>query len=77
MVGTFWAFVPAIVAIVLALITKQVYVSLFVGILVGALFFVGGNPLEALGTVWTVMSKQVGGNAPILVFLVVLGIFVV
>ncbi len=77
MIGTFWAFVPAIVAIVLALITKQVYVSLFVGILVGALFFVGGNPLEALGTVWTVMSKQVGGNAPILVFLVVLGIFVV
>ena len=77
MVGTFWAFVPAIVAIVLALITKQVYVSLFVGILVGALFFVGGNPLEALGTVYTVMSNQVGGNTPILVFLVILGIFVV
>lgn len=77
MIGTFWAFVPAIVAIVLALITKQVYVSLFVGILVGALFFVGGNPLEALGTVYTVMSNQVGGNTPILVFLVILGIFVV
>ena len=77
MIGTFWAFVPAIVAIVLALITKQVYVSLFVGILVGALFFVGGNPLEVLGTVYTVMSNQVGGNTPILVFLVILGIFVV
>lgn len=77
MVGTFWAFVPAIVAIVLALITKQVYVSLFLGIFVGAMFFAGGNPLEALGTLYTVMSEQLGGNAPIIVFLVVLGIFVV
>ncbi|MBE5743919.1 MAG: Na+/H+ antiporter NhaC family protein [Clostridiales bacterium] len=77
MVGTFWAFVPAIVAIVLALVTKQVYVSLFLGIFVGAMFYAGGNPLEALGTLYTVMSEQVGGNAPIIVFLVVLGIFVV
>lgn len=75
MVGTFWAFVPAIVAIVLALITKQVYVSLFLGIFVGAMFYAGGNPLEALGTVYTAMSEQLGSNAPIIVFLVVLGIF--
>ncbi len=77
MEGTFWAFTPAIIAIILALITKQVYVSLFLGILVGALLYAGGNPLEALGTLYTVMSEQVGGSTPILVFLVVLGIFVV
>ncbi|MBO5889256.1 MAG: Na+/H+ antiporter NhaC family protein [Clostridia bacterium] len=77
MVGTFWAFVPAIVAIVLALLTKQVYVSLFIGILVGALLYAGGNPLQALGTLYTAMSEQIGGNTPIIVFLVVLGIFVV
>ena len=77
MEGTFWAFAPAIVAIVLALLTKQVYVSLFVGILTGALMFAGGNPLQALGTLYTVMSEAVGGNVPIIVFLVVLGIFVV
>ena len=77
MVGTFWAFVPAIVAIVLALITKQVYVSLFVGIFVGALFYVGGNPINALGTLFQVMSEKVGANTSIIVFLVVLGIFVV
>ncbi|MBO5713094.1 MAG: hypothetical protein J6R88_02675, partial [Clostridia bacterium] len=77
MVGTFWAFVPAIVAIILALITKQVYVSLFLGILVGAMLYAGGNPLQALGTLYTVMSEQIGGNTPIIVFLVVLGIFVV
>ena len=37
--ATFWALVPPVVAIALALITKEVYSSLFVGILVGALFY--------------------------------------
>ncbi len=77
MVGTFWAFAPALIAIVLALVTKQVYISLFFGIVVGALMFVGGNPLEAMFTVYEVMSEKVGGNTPIIVFLVVLGILVV
>ena len=77
MEGTFWAFMPAIVAIVLALISKQVYISLFLGILTGALMYAGGNPLQALGTLYIVMSEKVGANVPILVFLVVLGIFVV
>lgn len=77
MVGTFWAFVPAIVAIVLALVTRQVYLSLFAGIFVGAMFFASGNPLVALETMFTIMSEKLGENAPILVFLVVLGIFVI
>ncbi len=77
MVGTFWAFMPAIIAIVLALVTKQVYISLFFGIVVGALMFVGGNPLHALFTVYRVMSEKVGANVPIIVFLVILGILVV
>ena len=75
--GTLWAFLPALIAIILALITKQVYISLFFGILVGALMYAGGNPLEALFTLYNVMSEKVGGNTPIIVFLVVLGIFVV
>ncbi len=77
MVGSFWAFLPAIVAIVLALLTKQVYVSLFLGIFTGAMFLASGNPLLALGNVYSTMSASVGGNASILVFLVVLGILVV
>ena len=77
MEGTIWAFLPAVVAIVLALITKKVYLSLFVGILAGALLYVGGNPLEALGAMYNVMSEKVGENVPILVFLVVLGIIVI
>ena len=39
--ATFWALVPPIVAIALALITKEVYSSLFVGILVGGLLYSG------------------------------------
>ena len=68
---------PAIVAIVLALATKQVYISLFLGILVGAFMYVGGDPLKAMFTLYQVMSEKVGGNTPIIVFLVVLGILVV
>ena len=77
MVGTFWAFIPAIIAIILALITKQVYVSLFLGIFVGALMFTGGDPINAMFTLFNVMSEKVGANVPIIVFLVVLGILVV
>ena len=75
--GTLWAFVPAVIAIILALITKQVYISLFLGIFVGALMFAGGDPLKAMFTLYQVMSEKVGSNTPIIVFLVVLGILVV
>ena len=77
MEGTLWAFLPAVIAIVLALVTKQVYVSLFLGIFVGAMMYAGGNPLNALFTLFQVMSEKVGSNTPIIVFLVVLGILVV
>ena len=77
MEGTLWAFLPALIAIILALVTKQVYVSLFLGIFVGAMMYAGGDPLKAMFTLYQVMSEKVGGNTPIIVFLVVLGILVV
>ncbi len=77
MSGTFWAFVPAIVAIVLALITKKVYPSLFAGILVGALLYTEGNILNAFSYLTMLISEKLGENGGILVFLVVLGIFAV
>ncbi len=77
MEGTIFAFLPAVVAIVLALLTKQVYISLFLGIFTGAMMLTNGNILRALGTLYTVMSEKVGANVSILVFLVILGIFVV
>ena len=48
MYGTFWALVPPILAIVLALITKEAYSSLFIGVIVGALFVGGFSPVKAL-----------------------------
>ena len=77
MEGTIWAFLPAVIAIVLALVSKQVYVSLFFGIFVGAMMYAGGDPIKAVFTLYQVMSEKVGGNTPIIVFLVVLGILVV
>ena len=41
MYATFWSLVPPVVAIILALITKEVYSSLFLGILVGGIFYSG------------------------------------
>ena len=49
--ATFWALVPPIVAIVLALITKEAYSSLFIGILVGALFQCNFAPVATLDTI--------------------------
>ncbi|MCR5743405.1 MAG: Na+/H+ antiporter NhaC family protein [Lachnospiraceae bacterium] len=78
MVGTFWALVPPLVAIILALLTKEVYSSLFVGIVVGA-FLYAGNFEGAMNEVFSEgLIKAVADpyNAGILVFLVFLGILV-
>lgn len=79
--GTFWALVPPIIAIVLALITKEVYSSLFVGILVGALFYANFNLELTINTMLFSEGGLVGKlsdsySVGILVFLVVLGIMV-
>ena len=58
MEGTIWAFLPAVIAIVLALLTKQVYVSLFFGIFVGAFMYAGFDPLKAMFTLYQVMSEK-------------------
>ena len=79
MYATFWALVPPIVAIVLALITKEVYSSLFIGIVVGAVFY---SDFSFEGTVNHIFE---GGfvsvltssyNMGILIFLVILGTMV-
>lgn len=67
---------PPIITIILALITKEVYTSLIIGIFVGAMLFTGGNFLESITTFFDIMSEKVGGNVNILIFLVILGILV-
>lgn len=76
MSGTIWAVLPPVIAIVLALITKEVYMSLMIGILTGALLFSAGNPVAAVDTTFEIMGGKIGGNADILIFLVLLGILV-
>lgn len=75
--STFWALVPPLVAIVLALITKEAYSSLFIGIVLGALM---NSQCSFLGTVDNVaingLSTSVSDNAGIFLFLVFLGIVV-
>ena len=76
MVESAWSLLPPIITIVLALATKEVYMSLIVGIFVGALMFTGFDLLAAIDTFFAIMSDKVGGNVYILVFLVLLGIIV-
>ena len=76
LVGTGWALQPPILAIGLALITKEVYVSLFFGCAVGSLFISLGNPISATEMLFGTMIDKVSGNLGIVIFLVVLGIVV-
>ena len=84
--ATFWALLPPIIAIVLALITKEVYSSLFIGIVVGALFYSGFSFEGTLNHIFfeevddasygmiSVLSDS--SNVGILIFLVILGTLV-
>ena len=79
MYATFWSLLPPIIAIVLALITKEVYSSLFIGIVVGGLFYSGFNFEGTFnhvlsGGIISVLSDSY--NVGILVFLVILGAMV-
>ncbi len=86
--NSFWALVPPVVAIVLALITKEVYSSLFVGIVLGALFHADFNIINAIQSVLSAeilvdgeaqtagLIDSIGGTAGIFLFLVLLGVIV-
>ena len=74
--ATAWTLLPPIIAIALALITKEVYSSLLIGILAGGLLFTGFNPLHAVETTFEVMGSKLGENINICIFLVLLGILV-
>lgn len=77
--GTFWALVPPIVAIALALITKEVYSSLFAGVVIGAFFICKGDFSSFLNAIFKdglVAKISDPWNVGILLFLVVLGTMV-
>ena len=76
---SFWALIPPIIAIVLALITKEVYSSLFIGIIAGGLLYSGFSFEGTVNHVFCdgiISSVADSYNVGILVFLVILGILV-
>lgn len=83
MFGTFWSLVPALVAISLALVTKEVYSSLFIGIVIAVSFVVGSSPNPSFGLFFEKLVKdgiiaRIADpyNAGIMMFLVLLGVVV-
>lgn len=77
-IGTFWALIPAIIAIVIALKTKEVYISLFIGIFAGGLLLTNFHPIAATEIVFETMMGSLSEtwNVGILIFLVFLGTIV-
>ena len=75
--GTFWALVPPIIAITLALITKEAYSSLFIGVVVGALFACDFAPVATIDMIVNDgFVTAISENAGIFLFLVLLGVIV-
>lgn len=74
---TAWALLAPVIAIALALITKEVYSSLFIGIVIGAILYARSDPATALNTiVGKGLASAVADSAGIFIFLVILGIIV-
>lgn len=90
MIGTFWSLVPSIVAISLALITKEVYSSLFIGVVIGAIFYSISMGTGLDGFITHLLNNKIDDdhayglihclsdswNVGILIFLVILGTMV-
>lgn len=73
-VGTWWSLMPPIVAIALALLTKEVYLSLFAGCALGALLAAEFHPWIAFDTLFNTMIDSV--DFSILMFMILLGMIV-
>ena len=75
--NTAWSLLPPVIAIVLALITKEAYSALFIGVVVGGLFTCGFTPVATLDTILNDgLIAAISANAGIFLFLVLLGIIV-
>ncbi|MBC5740169.1 Na+/H+ antiporter NhaC family protein [Blautia sp. 2744] len=74
-IGTWWSLVPPLLAIVLALATKEVYSSLFIGVAMGALLYTGFHPWNAFVAFFDIMKNSM--NLNILIFDVLLGMIIV
>ena len=76
MEATIWALVPPILAVIVALITKEVNLSLIIGIVVGCGIYCGFHPFTTVTTMFDVMSSKVYSNIGVLFFIILLGMIV-
>lgn len=75
--GKFWALIPPLVAIILALITKEVYSSLFIGVVIGGIFVAEGKFLKVMDVIINDgLIAAVKDTAGVFIFLVLLGVLV-
>ncbi len=74
-IGTWWSLVPPLLAICLALITKEVYSSLILGIVAGVFMYTGFNPWQAFTEFFNILKESM--NLNILIFDIMLGVVIV
>ena len=74
-IGTWWALIPPLLAIILAFVTKEVYGSLFIGVAVGAVLYSGFHPWNSFVNFFEIMKNSM--NLNILIFDVLLGMIIV
>lgn len=74
-IGTWWALIPPLLAIILAFVTKEVYSSLFIGVAVGAVLYSGFHPWNSFVNFFEIMKNSM--NLNILIFDVLLGMIIV
>lgn len=76
MEATIWALIPPVLAIIISLITKEVNLSLVIGIVVGCGVYCSFNPFTTVTTMFDIMSTKVYGNMGVLFFIILLGMIV-
>ena len=61
-IGTWWALIPPLLAIILAFVTKEVYSSLFIGVAVGAVLYSGFHPWNSFVNFFEIMKSSMNLN---------------
>ena len=76
MSGTFWALIPPLLAIIISIITKEVNLSLFIGIIIGAGLFTNFHVFGMVETTINIIGDKVQSNIGVLIFIILLGMIV-
>jgi len=74
-----WALLPPLISIGVAMLTREIVISLFLGVFSGASLYAfasGGAFLKAADTILSVLSTRIGENMPMVIFLLLLGALV-